>query len=418
MEQAKTRKPHKKSRTGCLPCKGRHVKCDEQKPNCANCVKQGTPCEYKPLDGSRNTPHESPVDVASPSVTPNPNGGSIVDQAFPTGQSHLGTANEVAVNISQLRLLHHYTTVTGKISAPSVEAEYVMTTLLIQIAFKHAYLLYATLALSALHLHRLGDEDVAPDYWLHQSELYHNAALNAFQITVRDIDDNNFRAVLLFANTLFPYACVASISASDDMDHTFDSVLSHLVLTRRIRPMVTARYQQMRDSELQHIIPSDVRDVDWLIEEAPVETELTQLRKFAEVVHHVYPPDIIDAYGYAIHILELTFNVAARSQDPPSDALLKIWIHFVSNRYMELLSEKQPGSVIIFAHYAVMLHRAEHLWYLEGVADQILKIAEYLVPTEWASWLDWPKQQIRNTPQTPGSVTMSPTAQSDSIMRE
>jgi hypothetical protein len=128
---------------------------------------------------------------------------------------------------------------------------------------------------------------------------------------------------------------------------------------------------------------------------------LVQLRKFSEVVHHLYPPDIVDAYGYAIHILELMFAVAAASPKQPSDALLKIWIHFVSDRYVELLSERQPGSLIILAHYAVLLHRSNQYWYLEGVAEQLLNIANTFVPTEWKSWLEWPKAQIGGGSSTP-----------------
>jgi hypothetical protein len=130
---------------------------------------------------------------------------------------------------------------------------------------------------------------------------------------------------------------------------------------------------------------------------------LVDLRRFSDAVHHLYPPDIVDAYGYAIHVLELTFAVAAASPRPPSDALIKIWIHFVSDRYIELLSERQPGSLIILAHYAVLLRRSEQYWYLEGVAEQILKIADAFVPSEWKSWLKWPKEQICGESLTPGS---------------
>lgn len=131
---------------------------------------------------------------------------------------------------------------------------------------------------------------------------------------------------------------------------------------------------------------------------------LVQLRKFSQVVHQLYPPDIVDAYGYAIHILELMFVRASESTQPPSDALLKIWIHFVSDRYVELLSERQPGSLIILAHYAVILRRSEQYWYLEGVAEQLLSIANAFVPSEWKSWLEWPKLQIRGGPITPAST--------------
>lgn len=95
--------------------------------------------------------------------------------------------------------------------------------------------------------------------------------------------------------------------------------------------------------------------------------------------------------------------MAAESTKAPSDALLKIWIHFVSDRYVELLSERQPGSLIILAHYAVLLHRSSQYWYLDGEAEQILNIANAFVPTEWQSWLEWPKAQIRGGPRTPVS---------------
>jgi hypothetical protein len=127
-----------------------------------------------------------------------------------------------------------------------------------------------------------------------------------------------------------------------------------------------------------------------------------QLRKFSDVVNHIYSPDIVQAYSYAICVLELMFAVAAASRSPASDALLKIWIHFVSERYVELLSERQPGSLIILAHFAVLLRRSrEQYWYLEGVAEQIINIANAFVPTEWRSWLEWPNMQIRGGPITP-----------------
>ncbi|KAJ4376645.1 hypothetical protein N0V86_006761 [Didymella sp. IMI 355093] len=161
----------------------------------------------------------------------------------------------------------------------------------------------------------------------------------------------------------------------------------------------------MKASVLEKLIPKDVQGIDWLTQEAPVNTELVQLRRFAEAIHQLYPPDIVDAYGFAIHILVLTFEAAEKSHEPPSDSLLKIWIHFVSDRYVELLSERQPGSLIIYAHYAVLLKKSSvRYWYLAGVPEQILRVAEALVPSEWSGWLDWPRQQLlshQNIP-TPG----------------
>ena len=117
----------------------------------------------------------------------------------------------------------HYTTVTAKSLAAHTDAEDVFTTTLIQIAFDHPYLLQAALALSALHLSRTAGPEEAQQY-SYQAEKYHEASLLNFQTMVRDIDPSNFKAVLLFAGTLFTHACVASLAIHNDLDHVFDSV--------------------------------------------------------------------------------------------------------------------------------------------------------------------------------------------------
>lgn len=311
----------------------------------------------------------------------------------------------VALNLPQLRLLHHYTTATAQTLGADSEAHEVYATIVPQTAFEYPFLLHVLLALAALHLsrtHEYGPE--ALEYALIGGR-HHEAALSNFQATVRDIDETNFKAILMFSGALFPYSCASSIDPTHDIDHAFDSLLSNLTLTRRVRPMVSSFYTAMQASVLQKLVPPDVRGINWLTQEPPEETELVQLRKFAEAVHHLYPPDIVDAYGYAIHILVLTFAAAEKSQGPPSDALLKIWLHFVTDRYVELLSERQPGSLIIYAHYAVLLQKSSsRYWYLSGVAEQIMRVAEALVPSEWSGWLDWPKEQLRGgqNVRTPG----------------
>ncbi|KAF1923248.1 uncharacterized protein M421DRAFT_330253 [Didymella exigua CBS 183.55] len=401
MERVKTRKPHKKSRNGCLPCKARHVKCDEQQPNCANCVKQGTPCEYRAAK-SREGSIGSPLPVTS-TYTPSSTEGGVPEPSIP-GLPVSPVQGPTAINLLQLRLLHHYTTVTAQSLGADSEAHGIYATVVVQTAFEYPFLLHVLLALAALHLSRLPEcSSRAVEYALIGGR-HHDTALATFQASVRDIDESNFKAVLMFAGVLFPYSCASSVDSGHDVEHALESLLANFTLTRRVRPMVSSFYSAMKASVLEKLIPKDTQGIDWLIQEPPIDTELVQLRKFAEAIHQLYPPDIVDAYGFAIHILILTFEAAEKSHEPPSDALLKIWIHFVSDRYVELLSERQPGSLIIYAHYAVLLQRSsvQH-WYLAGMAEQILRVAEALVPSEWSGWLDWPKEQLRShqNPYTP-----------------
>lgn len=71
-EHRRTRKTHKKARTGCLTCKIRHKKCDETKPACNRCTSTGRRCDGygPPVDqpgGSSNTVKRATVIASHPS---------------------------------------------------------------------------------------------------------------------------------------------------------------------------------------------------------------------------------------------------------------------------------------------------------------------------------------------------------------
>ncbi|KAH8908865.1 hypothetical protein BR93DRAFT_509575 [Coniochaeta sp. PMI_546] len=52
---------HKKSRTGCITCKRRRVKCDEKCPSCTGCSRHGAHCAY---------PNSAPVSTRQESTSP------------------------------------------------------------------------------------------------------------------------------------------------------------------------------------------------------------------------------------------------------------------------------------------------------------------------------------------------------------
>ncbi|KAF2442672.1 hypothetical protein P171DRAFT_445275 [Karstenula rhodostoma CBS 690.94] len=387
MNATKTRKPHRKSRSGCSPCKARHVKCDEQKPMCLNCDKYGSTCEYPRLrsaivpeialsPAAQNTPSSTQSAVVSRT-----NHNEIEDQ-------------ELIADLDHMRLLHHFVTVTAKTLAHVPEVANVFSIYIPKVAFDNRYVLHAILSLTALHLSR-SEPARRADYIL-KARRHHQIALAQFRAEVKDISESNLHVVLIFNAFLFPYTCAISASLTD-LEDVFESIFSNLIVTRMVGPLLQASglYEAMRQSDLGRIIPKDVHSVDWKSAEAPQETELVQLRRFSEVTHHIYPPEIDETYQEAIRLLDLLFDVTSKLPKPPSDSLLRLWIHAIPPRFVELLSEKQPGSLIIFAHYGVLLGRGRHYWFLEGMDELIIAVADAFVPTEWKNWLDWPKEQIR-----------------------
>ena len=291
--------------------------------------------------------------------------------------------------------MHHFTTVTAKTLAHEPEVEDIFSCYIPTVAFDNAYLLHALLSLAALHIGR-SDPERHNEYLL-QARHHHQIALTQFRKEVKSLTESNLHAVLAFNSSIFPYSCAISV-CSDNLDDTFESICSLLLLVRMVGPLLQASglYNTLRNSDFGRVMPKDVYSVDWNQSPMPIDTELVQLRKFSEAIHHIYPSEIIEAYTEAIRLLALLFEVTRKLQKLPSDSLLRIWIHFVPPRFVELLSERQPGALIIFAHYAAILSKGRHYWFLEGVDELILAVADAFLPTEWKGWIDWPKEQIHS----------------------
>jgi hypothetical protein len=300
---------------------------------------------------------------------------------------------ELIADILHMRLLHHFITVTAKTLAHEPEVADVFSSYIPKVAFDNHYILHAILSLAALHISR-SEPARRADYLL-KARRHHQIALTKFRAEVKDVSESNIHAVLIFNTFLFPYTCAISAS-STNLGDTFESIFSNIIVTRMVGPLIQANglYEALRQSDLGRIIPKDVHSFNWKNAETLKVTELVQLRKFSDIIHHIYPPEIDEAYREAIRLLELVFDAISRLSKPPSDSLLRLWIHYIPSRFVELLSEKQPGALIIFAHYGVILGKGRHYWFLEGIDELMLSVADAFVPTEWKNWLDWPKEQM------------------------
>jgi hypothetical protein len=346
-------------------------------------------CEY-PLPKKR-----TPVDHISPSAVASTPSSTEELTSFSPFTPANGNPQEVSLstdNVQYLRLMHHFCIVTAKTLSLEAAGQELLQTHLVNVALDYTFLLHAVLALASLHLSRI-DQSLRETY-LQQAGKHHDAGIALFRNGIQHIDETNYEAVLFFAAILDPYSTAISMSAID-ADHALDSILQSFALTRRLRPMVAQFYPVVLASEFARLIPKDTQGIDWERAELPLNTELVKLRKFSDVVQHLYPPDIVEAYRSAIHVLDLVFEqVSSHLPNVPSHALVKMWVHTVKPRFLELLSERQPGALIIFAHYGVLLKRVDHYWFLKGFAEQVLHIADTFVPGEWKTWLEWPREQI------------------------
>ncbi|EXL66271.1 hypothetical protein FOPG_17547 [Fusarium oxysporum f. sp. conglutinans race 2 54008] len=173
------KKPHQKSRNGCINCKLRKVKtfqCDESQPRCTNCDRFRLDCRYRNLRQS--------VSVSPPTVVPQvdtepahvaparrkrgrprkdwTSQGLASETHIQPESSQPLLSSDTELNITQAELLHQFITCTGPNLGGSDDPNHPIVkfwsrnaTLL---AISHPYLLHLSLSLAAYHLAFLASE--------------------------------------------------------------------------------------------------------------------------------------------------------------------------------------------------------------------------------------------------------------------
>ncbi|KAK0648921.1 hypothetical protein B0T16DRAFT_123230 [Cercophora newfieldiana] len=109
LQPGRKRRAHKRSRNGCSTCKQRHIRCDEVKPICTNCLTRGGDCGYPELGGagtvgssSRSTGFGRGVSVGAELF-----GKQLV--AVPSSPADPFDCLPIKMPHRSLELFHHYT---------------------------------------------------------------------------------------------------------------------------------------------------------------------------------------------------------------------------------------------------------------------------------------------------------------------
>ncbi|KAF2820480.1 hypothetical protein CC86DRAFT_411781 [Ophiobolus disseminans] len=220
----------KKSRTGCVQCKVRRVKCDENRP-CGACTRYRVECSllrYAPTSLQARGHSANTEDVQS---TP----GTSIDgaSASPDHESDRNYEKSIACPIAatdhwihDLELMHHFTAY-AYLTMPGHEAtKQVWGFSVPQEAFKFPFLMHSILAFSANHLAHLNPQRATHFKLL--SGTHHTNAVTTLNSTLPDMGPANCHAIFVAASMIVVNAF------ADARSHDLDSMIQVFQLIRGI----------------------------------------------------------------------------------------------------------------------------------------------------------------------------------------
>ncbi|RPA78591.1 hypothetical protein BJ508DRAFT_416466 [Ascobolus immersus RN42] len=305
-----TRKSHTKSRKGCGNCKNRRIKCDETKPSCNKCMRQGIDCDYQ-FQWSSGSSDQLSIRSNSRSRSFSPYSGSHRGSfggwvAFPEADFYpAGTTFEDTLDI---QLMAQYTSQTFKTLAyPDIDGSKreIFQQWIPQLAAQHSYLKHALLAVTGEHI--ISQNRLSPQ-WIARTSEHLDACLREFRtelLSSAALQPNNLQAlfvtsriiVILAFTTKMPQIDIQNITPADSIAAQIwvSNVVSMIVsglrsilnrITQRIHETAAINEAQRRATAL---ITGSSRDtspesVDGeVIHTAPAPTHIQD-----PLIHHTY----------------------------------------------------------------------------------------------------------------------------------
>ncbi|KAK8109327.1 hypothetical protein PG984_015128 [Apiospora sp. TS-2023a] len=431
------RRGHRKSRQGCQECKRRHIKCDEGRPQCANCTITSRRCDFGERRSSRTrhgsapaTLTEPPAAFSHPQLPRRTQALSVADESpvvvVPQG-GHDDAAAGPVVNLHHMELMAHY---TFAVSNPEIDPDLdrAATKMVVQTALEFPWLLYEILAISSRHLATFapsgsGSGPRSAAFYRAQASQLQTQALHLFnrrggggqgqgdgsnidgEIPLAAINETNCVAAVLFSSTLGRHLLADTL---EDLQRPDDDSNSEAALDRYGRYLqVHLGLRAVASSSWSHLMESDLWPLIALAgrihpsRSAVRGTELRGLSRWVEETMGANNNDNDDddeeeeeecckACLEAIDLLQIGLDESSSSSSSSSAFLLPplsqqhqphqqhqmtfTWPVRCPAKFGELIRRRSPPALVVLAHYAVLLHRGRHLWQIGPSAPRFLHV--------------------------------------------
>jgi hypothetical protein len=265
------------------------------------------------------------------------------------------------------------------------------------------YLINQVLALSALHLSYLQPAQ-AKEYADEAAVFQANSlsSLNSFNV---EVNKENCVPMLLFSALLGIYTLADAVITYDGDNSKFlDKYIKYLDVHRGVNAVIDPFWEFLRQTEL----------APFLNTAAHLERTNTSHNEILDVCAHLdkllddadMRESSLNACRAAVQHLKWALGLlsyAQESDQPATADTIYSWPILLSADYTALLAKRRPESLIILAHYAVVLHERRDVWVVGDAGSWLIKAITVHLGSYWKEWLEWPNRALLHVTK-PGST--------------
>ncbi|KAI1207691.1 uncharacterized protein F4807DRAFT_174747 [Annulohypoxylon truncatum] len=420
------RKSHRNSHHGCIQCKSKRVKCDQEQPSCARCRKKGQDCTYRHLMSSynpfedRNHIGSASTSVTSPSIIDKPVSQHDHEALDLTPQLNsikqppsIGPSSAITVPLyrgplmfdpTTEQLFYHYATeVSPVFTSVDVPVEVLSSfhNAVIRHSFEHAYVYHAMLTVSALHLASLTSASTPASQIRSPhviTALAHKAsALETLRSIVNSITSLTCEPALA-ASGLLTVCAFAMLHAGVAID-VIDLLAQIMTLYRGTvsifrfgRQDSIAVLSTTIPTIRQAILTAIIGERPWPSADVAADKILTKIFELSE--------DSDDAKQKKNVLLDagLKLKVALRriSGTRGVYSVACMWLAMVHPAIVEYIKAREPLSLVLLAHWVIALRYIKHIWWVQGWPERTVQAVWQEVGERYPDLFEWVFEELRD----------------------
>jgi hypothetical protein len=299
------------------------------------------------------------------------------------------TTGAPPLNLAHLELELQWITHTHKLFARNEETRKVWEIPVLQEALHSPFLMHGILAISALHLAYLRQDERQAE-WISIAIAHKSTALALFSEKLLNIDESNARGMISFAGIAVVFSFASALHCSDSDDGpSLNALVDILMLARGVQTVGNQAMEYLRHSNFAPLF--NITDPG----AAVPEDVLAALNTLDDLnVQYAQQKEGHDAKSYQRAISIMKELAPFTYAEPTSLTVVGGWAIRVPAEFLEGLKNREPFALVVLAHFCVFLHIIRENWCIGSWGRRILGELVLILEAEWQRHIKWAVVQV------------------------
>ncbi|KAB8277208.1 hypothetical protein BDV30DRAFT_223783 [Aspergillus minisclerotigenes] len=412
-----SRRSHRKSRNGCKICKKRHLKCDEAKPECSNCLNHSVQCVYaSPVSSSQKADAATQRRAKSTSSVKTSFKLQFVDSEYqhvwsmpPTNPNRMQEKKTPVIPLSSppgmdsqfcledFELQHYFLSSTCFTLIEDEASHNFWSSVVPRMGYRFPLVHHLMLSLACLHM--LRSEERRQGNCVSRFDYHYGLGLRLMSACLPEVIANNSEAIWIGSILICLVAMARGPSEGNYLFFGREGPVEWVSLLQGVN-VISNIIQKQR-------IPNDHEQNPLRIpfrEHCAYRGSICRLKRFTQ--ERAASDPLLQTYLLAIDSVLQAFDSAFYDDTPdqhglppakpePFGFVLFTWVTRMERGFWDALQRKEAVSLVILAYFVVVIHRMSKSWLSHGWPEHILQGIWTFLEEKDRGLIQWPLDQIQ-----------------------